>query len=175
MIVRDIMSSPVLTVSPDTPVLEIASLLGRHRVSGLVVVDAEGLLVGVVGEGDLLYQVARPHLPPHIEVLGTIFYLQAPGQIDRMMRRIAGAVAADIMSSKVVSVTEDTPVEDVASLMIERKVRRVPVVREGRPIGIVTRGDLVRQALAGAIRRGEEAEARAVQSQDIKGVSSAEI
>jgi len=75
-----------------------------------------------------------------------------------MMRRITGTVVGDVMSSKVVSVTEETRVEDVASLMIERKVRRIPVVRQGRPVGIVTRGDIVRHALAGAIRRGEAAE-----------------
>ena len=159
MVARDVMSSPVLTVGPDTPVREVATLLREHRVSGLVVVDDEGVLVGVVGEGDLLYRVARPHLPPHVEVLGSIFYLKTPGQLDEMMRRITGVVAQDIMSPKVVSVTEDTPVEDVASLMIERKVRRIPVVRQGRPIGIVTRGDIVRHALAGALHQGEAAEA----------------
>lgn len=174
MNVDKVMSAPLLTVTPDTPVLEVARLLSEHRVSGLVVVDGEGRLVGVVGEGDLLYRVARPHLPPHVEVLGTIFYLQTPGQIDEMMRRITGAVAQDIMSPKVVSVTEDTAVEDVASLMIERKVRRVPVVRDGRPVGIVTRGDIVRHALAGAIRRREAAEAGLDQSQDMRGVSSSE-
>jgi len=158
MIARDVMSTPVLSVSLETTVGEVAQMLREHRVSGLVVVDEEGLLVGVVGEGDLLYRVARPHLPPHIEVLGSIFYLQTPGHIEEMMRRITGTVVGDVMSSKVVSVTEETRIEDVASLMIERKVRRIPVVRQGRPVGIVTRGDIVRHALAGAIRRGEAAE-----------------
>jgi CBS domain-containing protein len=171
---RDIMSAPVLSVTLGTTVVEVAQILRENRVSGLVVVDEQGLLVGVVGEGDLLYRVARPHLPPHIEVLGSIFYLQTPGHIEEMMRRITGTVVRDIMSSKVVSVTEDTPIEDVASLMIERKVRRIPVVRDGCPVGIVTRGDIVRHALAGAIRRGEAAETGPAQSQDIKGVSSSD-
>ncbi len=174
MIARDAMSTPVLSVNLETTVGEVAQRLREHRVSGLVVVDEEGLLVGVVGEGDLLYRVARPHLPPHIEVLGSIFYLQTPGHIEEMMRRITGTVVRDVMSSKVVSVTEDTPIEDVASLMIERKVRRIPVVRQGRPVGIVTRGDIVRHALAGALRSGEAAEAGPAQSQDISGVSSSD-
>ncbi|MGI5843582.1 MAG: CBS domain-containing protein [Candidatus Xenobium sp.] len=172
MTVREIMSAPVLTVGLGATVSEIADKLQKNRVSGLIVVDEAGLMVGVVGEGDLLYQVARPHLPPHIEVLGSIFYLQTPGRIEKLMRRITGTVARDIMSTKVVSVTEDTLIEDVASLMIERKVRRIPVVSEGRPVGIVTRGDVVRSALAGAIGQGEKEEDAPAQSQDINGVSS---
>lgn len=169
---RDIMSSPVITVPHDAPVLQVAGLLTEHRISGVVVVDEEGQALGILGEGDLLYRVARPHLPPHVEVLGSIIYLQTPGRMDEMMRKIGGTVAEDVMSHKMVSVTEDTPVEDVASLMIERRIRRVPVVRDGRPVGLITRGDIVRHALAGAIRTGQEVEAP--QSQDISGVSSSE-
>lgn len=171
MIARDVMSSPVITVPRDAPVLEVAGLLTEHRISGVVVVDEDGLMLGILGEGDLLYRVARPHLPPHVEVLGSIIYLQTPGQIDEMMRKIGGTVAEDVMSHKLASVTEDTPVEDVASLMIDRKIRRIPVVRDGRPVGIITRGDIVRHALTGAIRK----HVQAPQSQDISGVSSSEI
>lgn len=171
MIARDVMSSPVITVPRDAPVLEVAGLLTEHRISGVVVVDEDGRALGILGEGDLLYRVARPHLPPHVELLGSIIYLQTPGQIDEMMRKIGGTVAEDVMSHKLASVTEDTPVEDVASLMIDRKIRRIPVVRDGRPVGLITRGDIVRHALAGAIRKHVEAP----QSQDISGVSSSEI
>ncbi len=174
MTVREIMSTPVLTVGLDATVAEIAEKLRTNRVSGLVVVDQAQRMVGVVGEGDLLYRVARPHLPPHVEVLGSIFYLQTPSRLEKLMRRIAGTVARDIMSTRVVSVTEETLIEDVASLMIERKVRRIPVVREGCPVGIVTRGDVVRHALAGAIWQGEKEEDAPAQSQDISGVSSTE-
>ena len=113
------MSAPVLTVGLDATVSEIAEKLRTNRVSGLVVVDEAGRMVGVVGEGDLLCGWLDPTCPL-IEVLGSIFYLR-DAQPHRSSCRIAGTVARDIMSTKVVSVTEDTLIEDVASLMIDAR------------------------------------------------------
>lgn len=109
--VGEIMTTPVVTVSPDTPTAEIADSLARHRISGVPVVDEAGGVVGLVSEYDLL---AR-----------------------------SGQSAREVMTTAVVSVTEDTDVADVRHLLVDRRIRRVPVLAGGRLVGIVSRGDVV--------------------------------
>lgn len=112
MKVKEIMTARVVTVAPGTPVPVIAGLLRDNRISGVPVVDADGAVVGLVSEYDLL---ARE-----------------------------GDTAAAVMTAAVITVTEDTDVEDVRHLLVERRIRRVPVLSGGQRLaGIVSRGDVV--------------------------------
>jgi len=109
--VKEIMTARVVTVSPDTPVRAIATLLRDNRISGVPVTGAGGAVVGLVSEYDLL---ARE-----------------------------GETAAEVMTPSVITVSEDTEVEDVRHLLVERRIRRVPVLSGQRLAGIVSRGDVV--------------------------------
>jgi len=109
--VSEIMTTPVITVSADTPVGEIAAVLRENRISAVPVLDATGGVVGLVSEHDLL---AR-----------------------------AGEVARDVMTSSVISVTEDTDVDDVRHLLVDRRIRRVPVLSGAGLTGIVSRSDVL--------------------------------
>ncbi|MCX7623957.1 MAG: CBS domain-containing protein [Thermomicrobium sp.] len=109
---REIMTSDVIAVKPDTSVDEVARLLIQHRITGVPVVDDEQRVIGIVSEFDLIAK--------------------------------RGRVAADVMSRDVLAVSEDTPAETIADLIVQQRVRRVPVLREGRLVGLVTRADLVR-------------------------------
>ena len=118
MRVKEIMTTRVVTVTPDTPVPVIASLLRDNRISGVPVTDAGGAVIGLVSEYDLL---ARE-----------------------------GETAAEVMTSSVITVTEDTDVDDVRHLLVERRIRLVPVMKGAgeagggqRLAGIVSRGDVV--------------------------------
>jgi predicted transcriptional regulator len=118
---RDVMTRWVITVRPDASVKEIADKLSRHRVSAVPVVDDEEKLLGVVSEIDLLPQVAG-------------------------IRRAGDGVphtAADVMSRRIVTVAPDTDVREVAKLLLRHRLRRLPVVEDGRVVGIVSRGDLI--------------------------------
>lgn len=139
----DIMTSPVITVGPDTLVRHIAGLLFEHRISAVPVLE-KGKLVGIVSEADLL----------HRHEIGTdrsasSWWLQ----LFSADRPIADYVkshatrASDIMTRDVVSVTPDTPVAEIAALLEKRGVKRVPVLQDARLAGIVSRSNLV-QALA---------------------------
>jgi CBS domain-containing protein len=145
---RDVMTSPVVTVGPETPVKEIAQLLLTHHISGVPVVS-DGKLVGIVTEADLLYK-ERPDLEE-----GGLLRLFRRGQLAEAERKAEGLVARDVMTSPVVTVTEDTPLREVAALMARRQINRVPVVRGDQVVGIVSRADVLRAL----VRPDEEVEA----------------
>jgi len=138
---RDLMTTSVVTLSPDTPVREVARVLAGHGISGAPVVDAAGRLLGIVTEGDLIRRLAAPEDRPRSWILD--LFLPAPGQATHYART-HGRRARDVMTTDLVTVDEDAPVERVANLLEQRRVRRLPVVRDGRLVGIVSRADLLR-------------------------------
>jgi CBS domain-containing protein len=141
----DIMTSPVITVGPDTAVRHIAGLLFKHRVSAVPVLK-NGKLVGIVSEADLLH---RHEIGTEGTARSSSWWLQLLSA-DRSVAEYVKSHAArarDIMTKDVVSVTPDTPVAKIAKLLEKRGVKRVPVLQGGRLVGIVSRSNLV-QALA---------------------------
>ena len=145
MLASDVMSMPVISVGPETPVLEIAALLGRHRISGVPVLE-EGRLVGVVDEMDLLHrpEIGTEQTPPPSPWWERLFRVDPAAS--HYVKSHAGK-ARDVMTRELVSVAEDATLAQVASLLDSRRIRRVPVVRHGKVIGIITRANFV-QTLA---------------------------
>jgi CBS domain-containing protein len=143
--VSEIMTTDVLTVRPETTVEEALALLSERGVSGAPVVDGDGRLVGLLDDSDLLVSEARLHGPTTIEILGA--YLTLPGEKRRFneeVRHALGRTVGEIMDGKPPWVDAGGIVEDVATIMVDRQVSRVPVVDADRHVvGIVTRGDLV--------------------------------
>ncbi|MFN3285728.1 MAG: CBS domain-containing protein [bacterium] len=131
--VRDVMTSPAVTVKENTPVKEVAEVLLRHRISGVPVVSESGELVGILTEADLLYK----ELPE--ENGGWRFRPDPQG-----LRKKEGVVARDLMTWPVITVEEDTPVREAARLMGRHRVNRLPVVRAGQVVGIVSRADVIK-------------------------------
>ncbi|MDR5683196.1 MAG: CBS domain-containing protein [Armatimonadota bacterium] len=137
---RDVMTSRVVTVRPDTPIPEVARLLTEHRISGAPVVDEQGRLVGIVTERDLLFKEAGPGGLPKLAP-----YVPArSAEVGEQVRRYEGKVAADVMTRDVVTAEEQTPVRVLAATMARRDVNRIPIVREGRVVGIVSRNDVLK-------------------------------
>lgn len=141
---RDIMTQPVITVDPDTEVPRIAELLLEHRISAVPVVTG-GSLVGIVSEGDLLrrHETGTERRHP--------WWLQMLGSVDEMARDYVqshGLRARDVMQAPVVTVTEDTPTTEIAEILETRRIKRVPVVRDGEVVGIVSRANLLRAVAA---------------------------
>lgn len=145
MLAKEVMTSDVVVVSRETTVTEVARLLVEHKVSGFPVVDEEHRVVGMVSEGDLIYQDKKLHSPAFLEILGGVIYLENPQRVASDLKKMTAVRVAEIMTTKVYSVKEDTPVEDIATIMVERQVNRVPVLTaDGRLAGIVSRQDLVK-------------------------------
>ena len=144
LLAKDIMSMPVISVAPDTPVAKIAALLSSQRISGVPVIK-NGQLMGVVNEMDLLHRHEigtedAPTQPWWARLFGGD---PAPSHYVKSH----ALQAKDIMTRPVTTVSEDTALSKIATLFDSRAIRRLPVVREGKVIGIITRANLV-QALA---------------------------
>lgn len=141
---RDLMTTDVVQVTPDTPIRQVARTLLSHQISAVPVIDKSGSLVGMVSEGDL---VGRKRTERETksewwlmrlaegEPLNTQFleHLQSPM-----------AVAREVMTSPVVAVSEETRIDEIASLMAAHRIKRLPVLRDGHVVGIVRRADLLR-------------------------------
>ncbi len=150
----DVMITEVVSVTTDTPVEEIATLMMRHAVSGLPVTDEHGGVVGIVSEGDL---IRRPEIGTDEGNGGAgwlALFTDAEAQ-SRAFVRSHGRRAGDVMTREVVSVNEDTPLIEVARLLEKHHIKRVPVMRSGQLVGIVSRANLV-QALAAVERNAPE-------------------
>lgn len=145
----DMMTRSVVTVRPDTGVSTLARLLLDNKISAVPVIDDQGHLVGIVSEGDLLGR------PPAGSPRG--WWLRLFDDQAVCLEELATArhlTAQDVMTRPVVSVSERAPLDVVASLMHRRKLKRLPVVRNGKLVGIVSRADLLDALVAG---RGEPA------------------
>lgn len=147
MLAKDIMTKDVLTVSPDMLVTEAAQILLENRISGLPVVNADNELIGVVTEGDIIYKNKDVKAPATLSILGALIYLEAPKRFEDELRKVAAVKVRDVMTKSVITVQENTPVSEIATLMIEKGINRVPVMRHHRLVGIVTRSDIVRSLL----------------------------
>jgi CBS domain-containing protein len=141
MNVADIMTQPVITVQPETRIAEAARLMLQHRVSGLPVVDPGGAMIGIVTEGDLLRRAelgTERHRPHWLELL------LGPGRLARDYIDTHARAVGEVMTENVASVAPDDTLPDVVRLMEKRHVKRLPVIKEGRLVGIVSRANLVR-------------------------------
>jgi len=145
---RDIMTPEVVSVGPDASILEAIRLMLQNRISGLPVVDPQGKLVGVVTEGDFLRRAETG--TERKRARWTEFFM-GPGRGADEYVRTHGRKVTEVMTPDPVTITEDTGLDEVVSLMEQRRVKRLPVVRGPRLVGIVSRANLL-HALASVAR-----------------------
>jgi CBS domain-containing protein len=145
----DVMTSNVVSVSPETSVQDLAALLGKHGISGAPVVDAAGNLVGIVSEGDLLFR-SELKTERRTERRRARWFDAFTWERDRARDYVKahGHNVQDVMTRDVITITETTELDEIANLFETKRIKRVPVVRDGRVIGIVSRANLVRALVA---------------------------
>lgn len=165
---RDIMTTDVVTVAPDTTVKEIASLLLQHRISAVPVTQG-GKVLGIVSEGDLM------HRPESATERARSWWLRAFTDSETLAQEYAkshGRRAVDVMTRHVVAVAEETETAEIANLLDSHRIKRVPVVRGGKLVGIVSRADLLRALVAGqsASIRGNPTDDRGLHDAILKRV-----
>ena len=116
---EDIMSREVITVTEATSVQELARTLLNNNISGVPVLDAESKLIGIVTESDLVFQNKKLKVPAVIAILDSFLFLNNPDKMEKELKKIAGATVKDISSESVVTVTPDTPLNEIATMMTE--------------------------------------------------------
>jgi CBS domain-containing protein len=162
----DVMTTDVITVNPDTTVQGLATLLAERGISGAPVVDASGSLLGTVSEGDLLHRAEIGTARRHRERRRSWWLDHFASDLAREYVKSHGRTVNDIMTRDVVTVTEDTDLGDVAALLEAKRVKRVPVMRDGKVVGIISRANLVRAlgATKGAPAREGEGDDRTIRT-----------
>jgi CBS domain-containing protein len=144
MLIKDIMIKDVISVKTTDTVDTCAGLLYKHGISGLTVLDEDGKLVGIVTEGDLIRRESKVRGPAVLEILGGIIYLDSPKKYIDDLKHSMGQLVSDVMTSKVITISEDAEVEDAATLLVQKKIKRLPVVNsKGDLVGIVARRDIM--------------------------------
>ena len=143
---KDVMTEDVVSVREDASVESIARLLLQRRISAVPVTDAGGRPVGIVSEGDLM---RRPEAGTDRRPSWWLELLQGSDELAAQYVKSHGLVARDVMSTDPLTVSENTPLEKVAGLLEQEHIKRVPVVRGGRMVGIVSRADLLHALAAG--------------------------
>ena len=170
MKVKDVMTSPVISIEPEAAILQAVRVMLQRHISGLPVIDKEGHLVGIVTDGDFLRRSetgTQRQRPRWLE------YLIGPGRLADEYTRSHGRKVSDIMTADPVTVTEETPLEEIVRLMEKRQIKRLPVVRDQQVVGIVSRANLV-HALAGVAREVKPASAsdQAIRERILKELAS---
>jgi CBS domain-containing protein len=141
MKVKEIMTKDVVSIKPDDNAKDTLGLLLKMQISGLPVIDAQGKLVGMFTEKDVLKNV----LPSYIEKIGRFVYEENPKSIKKKFEDLANLTISQLMRKEVISVDEDTSLSEVAHLMLTQNVRRIPVLnKEKKVVGIVAREDIIK-------------------------------
>jgi CBS domain-containing protein len=148
MIASDVMTRNIISIAPDATVEDAANLMLARHISGLFVVDAAGDLAGIVTEGDLL---RRDELGTERGRSWWLKLLVSPARQAADFTRAHGRHVRDVMTEDVISVAEDAQLETVVATMEKARIKRVPVTKDGRVIGVISRSDLLR-ALVGRVR-----------------------
>ena len=145
--VRDIMTTPVITVTPGMNIASAAKILLDNRVNGTPVVDDKGRLVGILCQSDLIAQQKKLPIPTLFTFLDSVIQLSSAKQIEKQIRKIAALTVAEAMTPEPVAVHPDTGIETVAALMVDNNFHTLPVVENARLVGIIGKEDVLRTLL----------------------------
>ena len=144
---KDIMTKEVITVSPDTPIVEAARLLIEKHFNGLPVVDDKGRLAGIICQEDLIFQQKKIPIPSFFTVLDTLIPLSSKKNIEKEVEKIAAITVASAMTRDPITVGPEAEIEDIASLMIEHNIHSLPVLDQKTLVGIIGKEDILKTLL----------------------------
>lgn len=144
---KDIMTSDVVTIRPEATIEELARLLIEHKISGVPVIDDSERLIGIVTENDLIRQNKRLHIPTIIRLFDA-YIMFGLGRMEDEIKRMVATTVGEICTRNVITVKEDTTIDEIATIMSEKNIHLLPVLKDDRIVGIIGKADIV-----GAIAR----------------------
>ena len=140
----DIMTTEVITVKKETPLKDLARILYDSHINGVPVVDDEGALIGIICESDLIRKDKKLHIPTVVALFDAVFYLESPKKFEKEIQRINATTVEDLYTKEVLTVDEKTPVDEIATIMTEKKIYTIPVLDSDRLVGVIGKADLIR-------------------------------
>jgi CBS domain-containing protein len=146
---RDIMTTEVISVHPGTEIVEAAKLLLEHHFNGLPVVDEEGRLKGMISQDDLISQQRKIPLPSYFILLDSLIPLKSPKNIEKAIRKISAVTVGDAMTPDPITVTPESSLEDIATIMVKHNIHTLPVLDQGKLVGIIGKEDILRTLMSG--------------------------
>ncbi len=141
---KDIMTKDVLSVTEETDLKELAKLFVERKVNAMPVVSADGRLVGMVNQTDLVEQDRPLHIPTVISLFDWVIYLESPKRFAEEVAKVTARKVAEICDRDIVTCQPETPVSEIANMMVEHKAHLVPVVDADQLVGVVARLDIIR-------------------------------
>ena len=141
---KDIMTKDVITVTEETPVKEVARIFLEKGINGLPVMSMEGKVLGVVTNNDLVDQSKRLHIPTVISLFDAVVYQKSDKKFKKDLEKMTASLVKDIYTPDPITAKPDDTIEDLATIMAEKKVHTLPVVEKGKLVGIVGKMDIIR-------------------------------
>ncbi len=152
MFAKDIMTKDVLTAKEDMTVRELADFLVKNNISGVPIIDSDNNIIGIVTENDLIRQNTPLHIPTVVTILDSFFYLGSQKSFEEELSRMVAVTVKELCTKEVITVDEDTPVAEIAKIMEDKKGGHlIPVVKNGKLVGIVGKADIVKVIAKGGI------------------------
>lgn len=147
---KDIMTTDVITVSPDMSVEELGRLFIEKSISGAPVMDVHNKLIGIVTENDLIKQNKRLHIPTLLRLFDVLIPLEGFRSVEKEIKLMAASTVSEICSKKVISVSPETTLQDIATIMTEKGVHLIPVMSSDKLVGIIGKIDIIKGSLSGS-------------------------
>jgi CBS-domain-containing membrane protein len=140
----DIMTTKVITVKKETSLQDLARILYDNHINGVPVVDDEDRLIGIICESDLIRKDKKLHIPTVVSVFDAVFYLESPKKLEKEIERINATQVEDLYTKDVLTIDEKTEIDEIATIMTQKKIYTIPVVDGDRVVGIIGKSDLIR-------------------------------
>jgi CBS domain-containing protein len=137
------MTRDVITVKQDTTIEELARILMEYQINGTPVVDDSGSLKGIVTENDLISKNSRLHIPTILRLFDAFIPL-GTNRLEVEIKKMAASTVGEIYTREVITVDDETSVEDIATIMTEKKIHLLPVLKEGKLVGIIGKKDIIK-------------------------------
>jgi CBS domain-containing protein len=144
---KDIMAREIITIGPEAKTLDAARILLERRINGLPVVDSGGRLVGIICQSDLVAQQKKLSVPSFFNLLDGLIPLASSKSWEQEIQKIGANTVAQAMTTDPVTVNPETSLDEIASLMVDKKLHTLPVVESGNLVGIIGKEDILRTLL----------------------------
>jgi CBS domain-containing protein len=141
---RDIMETNIISITPDTEISKAVTLLLKNHINGVPVINSKGEIIGILCQSDLIFQQKDIPIPPIFAILDSIFPLSSSKKLEEQVQKMAATKVDQAMVKNVTTVTPDTPVSEIAGLMVEKHFHTLPVVEDKILLGIIGKEDILK-------------------------------